>query len=52
MHQIAVDTPFRNGAQWTWDGKAAAPTFSPSVSITLKFVSNSGRASLVCYDRK
>ncbi len=36
MHQIAVETPFRNGARWTWDGNAAAPTFSPSVSISLE----------------
>lgn len=48
MHQIAVDTPFRNGARWTWDGNAAAPTFSPSVNITLKFAANSGRAAQVC----
>lgn len=36
MHQIAVETAFRNGARWTWDGNAPAPTFSPSVSISLE----------------
>jgi hypothetical protein len=33
MHQIAVEQPFPNGHRWTWDGNAAAPTFSPSVGI-------------------
>lgn len=37
MHQIAVETPFRNGARWTWDGNAAAPTFGPSINITLAY---------------
>ncbi|MBB3264066.1 hypothetical protein FHW79_001681 [Azospirillum sp. OGB3] len=49
MHQIAVDTPFWNGARWTWDGNAAAPTFSPSVNITLRFALNSGRAAQICH---
>lgn len=31
-HQIAVDQPFANGARWTWDGNAEAPTFSPSIN--------------------
>ncbi|WP_063958442.1 DUF6527 family protein [Azospirillum baldaniorum] len=35
MHQIAMDTPFRNGARWIWDGNAAAPTFSPSIRIAV-----------------
>ncbi len=34
MHAFAVDTPFRNGAQWSFDGNLDAPTFSPSVNIT------------------
>ena len=33
MHQIAVDTPFRNGARWSWDGNADRPTFGPSVFL-------------------
>ena len=32
LHWIAVEAPFRNGAQWTWDGNADAPTFAPSVN--------------------
>ncbi len=47
MHQIAVETAFRNGARWTRDGNAAAPTFSPSVNHTLRFAPNSGRAAQV-----
>ncbi|NUB05292.1 hypothetical protein FW320_03720 [Azospirillum sp. Vi22] len=35
MHQIAMDTPFRNGARWIWDRNAAAPTFSPSIWIAV-----------------
>lgn len=30
-HDIAVETPFPNGARWSWDGNAESPTFSPSV---------------------
>lgn len=33
MHAFAVDKPFRNGAQWTFDGNLDAPTFSPSMNI-------------------
>lgn len=33
IHQIAVETPFRNGARWTFDGNAVSPTFSPSVNV-------------------
>jgi hypothetical protein len=33
MHQIAVEQPFRNGARWTWDGNADAPTFAPSINV-------------------
>jgi len=32
-HVIAVVQPFRNGARWTFDGNAEAPTFSPSINI-------------------
>jgi hypothetical protein len=48
MHQIAVDTPFRNGARWTWDGNAAAPTFSPSINITVDY-SRTGRPPKCCH---
>lgn len=32
-HLIYVDKPRRNGAQWSFDGNAEAPTFSPSLHI-------------------
>lgn len=32
-HQVAIERPFSNGAQWTWDGNALAPTFNPSVNV-------------------
>lgn len=44
-----MDTPFRNGARWTWDGNAASPTFSPSVNIALRFAKGSGRPAQVCH---
>lgn len=47
MHQIAVEQPFRNGARWTWDGNAAAPTFSPSIHIRLG--RSNGGADRVCH---
>jgi hypothetical protein len=34
LHAIAVETPQRNGARWTFDGNAETPTFSPSVNIS------------------
>lgn len=33
MHAFAVDGPFRNGAQWTFNGNIDAPTFNPSMHI-------------------
>lgn len=33
IHLIAVDQPFRNGAQWTYDGNHDAPTFAPSINV-------------------
>lgn len=33
VHQIAVEQPFRNGARWSWNGNAEAPTFTPSIRI-------------------
>ena len=32
-HEINVDRPNRSGAQWTFDGDAAYPTFHPSVNL-------------------
>jgi hypothetical protein len=32
-HDFAVEQPFRNGARWTFDGNAEAPTFNPSMNI-------------------
>lgn len=33
MHNFAVDAPFPNGAQWSFDGNVEAPTFMPSMLI-------------------
>ncbi len=33
IHVFATDAPQRNGARWTFDGNAAAPTFRPSMNI-------------------
>lgn len=33
MHYIAVERPLANGARWSFDGNADAPTFGPSVRI-------------------
>ena len=33
LHLIAVYEPFPNGAQWTFDGNAESPTFSPSINM-------------------
>lgn len=35
MHYIAVDKPLANGARWTFDGNLDAPTFGPSVRVTI-----------------
>lgn len=32
-HSIGVDQPLGNGARWSWDGNAEAPTFAPSVNV-------------------
>lgn len=32
-HLIAVDTPFSNGAQWTFNRNLEKPTFDPSINI-------------------
>jgi hypothetical protein len=32
-HPVAVSTPFRNGAKWTFNGNPDLPTFSPSLHI-------------------
>ncbi len=34
MHDYAVEQPFRNGAQWTFNGDGDQPTFSPSMNIS------------------
>ncbi len=33
VHDFAVETPFPNGARWTFDGNVEAPTMSPSMNI-------------------
>ena len=32
-HDYAVEAPFRNGAQWTFNGDLDKPTFTPSMRI-------------------
>lgn len=49
MHQVAVDTPFRNGARWTWNGDPLRPTFSPSVKHTWAFSKVAGKPDQVCH---
>ena len=34
-HYIAVDKPLNNGALWSFDGNAQAPTFNPSVRVSI-----------------
>lgn len=33
MHDYAVEGPFRNGAQWSFNGDYERPTFTPSMRI-------------------
>lgn len=33
IHQIAVNQPFKNGAQWVFNGDMENPTFSPSIAV-------------------
>jgi hypothetical protein len=30
-HEVAVGTPFRNGARWSFNGDQQKPTFAPSI---------------------
>ncbi|MDZ7894162.1 MAG: DUF6527 family protein [Sphingobium sp.] len=32
-HEVAVGTPFRNGARWTYNGNPESPTFQPSLHV-------------------
>lgn len=34
LHPYAVEKPFSNGAQWTFNNNAEKPSFSPSMKIT------------------
>jgi hypothetical protein len=34
-HSFAVDRPFYNGARWSFDGNVNAPTFNPSMNISV-----------------
>ena len=43
IHQIAVNQPFRNGAQWQYDGNHTSPTFNPSINV------NPNHASVRCH---
>ncbi|MCK5132686.1 MAG: hypothetical protein KAR40_11110 [Candidatus Sabulitectum sp.] len=33
MHEVAVNSPFPNGAQWAYNNDPEKPTFSPSLHI-------------------
>ncbi|WP_111861439.1 DUF6527 family protein [Acinetobacter sp. CFCC 10889] len=33
LHMIAVDKPFDNGQQWSFNNDMKKPTFSPSINI-------------------
>lgn len=33
LHDFAVELPFHNGHQWSFDGNAEKPTFNPSMNI-------------------
>lgn len=45
MHDFAVDQPFSNHAQWSFNGKPDAPTFTPSMNIRIgPYSENSERA--------
>ncbi len=35
MHVFFVDRPTRKGARWGFDGNVDAPTFTPSMNITV-----------------
>jgi hypothetical protein len=35
LHEIAVDTPFSNGARWSFNGDLDAPSFTPSVNLSI-----------------
>lgn len=35
MHGYAVEQPFRNGAQWTFNGDGDRPSFQPSMNISI-----------------
>ena len=54
-HYIAVERPLSNGAQWSFNGSAEAPTFSPSLLIRTgravdpSFVREDGDPPEVCH---
>lgn len=35
MHDFAVEQPFRNHAQWSWNQDANKPTMTPSMNIRI-----------------
>ena len=35
MHDFAVEGTFRNGARWSFNGSGDAPSFSPSMNISV-----------------
>ena len=35
MHDYSVEQPFRNGAQWSFNGSGDSPSFTPSMNISV-----------------
>lgn len=43
-HVIAIGGPNHLGSQWSWDGNADAPTFSPSINVVIDVPAEGGGA--------
>ncbi len=40
MHDYAVEKPFKNGAQWSFNGNLDSPSFNPSMNYSVGPMSN------------
>ena len=49
MHYITVDRPNHCGARWSFDGNLDAPTFSPSVNISIPADAEGQRDPFRCH---
>jgi len=50
VHFIAVEKELPNGAQWTFDGNIEAPTFGPSIKVTVPIgARRQNERPLVCH---